>query len=107
MEYPTQKILRIARTFPCLEKKLAGWNSPAFDPHKFFQMMSGASHGNPLSVCPSLSRRSRAKADVVKESRQFTPKCQLLASGQGMPWKNSFPNRASMATLKGSPRGIG
>ena len=84
MENPTQKILRIARTFPSLNRKLAGWNPPAFDPHKFFQMMSGASHGNPLSVCPSLSRRSRAKADVVKESRQFTPKCQLLAGGQGI-----------------------
>jgi hypothetical protein len=45
MENPTEKILRIARSFPCLEKKLAGWNPPAFDPDKFFQMMGGASHG--------------------------------------------------------------
>jgi len=45
MENPTEKILRIARSFPCLEKKLAGWNPPAFDPDKFFRMMNGSSHG--------------------------------------------------------------
>jgi hypothetical protein len=45
MENPTEKILRIARTFPSLNRKLAGWNQPRFDPDKFFQMMSGASYG--------------------------------------------------------------
>jgi len=45
---PTERILKIARSFPCLERKLRHWHPPVFDPDKFFEMTSGWSHGELL-----------------------------------------------------------
>jgi hypothetical protein len=69
MENPTEKILRIARTFPCLDKKFAGWNPPAFDPHKFFQMMRGASHGEWLCAMFILNVWDPGAARIKEEWR--------------------------------------
>lgn len=44
MDRATEKILRIARSFPCLEKKLQNWHPTEFDPDQFYARMDGASH---------------------------------------------------------------
>ena len=48
MERPTQIILRLARSFPCLERKLRSWHPTEFDPDQFYEIMTGASHGEVL-----------------------------------------------------------
>ena len=44
MDKPTQKILRLARSFPCLVAKLRNWNPTEFDPDEFYVKFTGASH---------------------------------------------------------------
>jgi hypothetical protein len=45
---PTEKILVLARSFPCLERKLQGWQPREFDPDEFWRMTGGWSHGELL-----------------------------------------------------------
>jgi hypothetical protein len=45
---PTLLILTLARTFPCLFSKLAGYNPTEFDPDAFHSMIAPWSHGERL-----------------------------------------------------------
>jgi hypothetical protein len=44
----TERILKLARTFPCLATKLAGWCPSQFDPEEFLSLTDGWSHGELL-----------------------------------------------------------
>ena len=92
MERPTDKILKLARSFPCLERKLCGWNPAEFDPDRFYRMMSGWSHGEQccamfvLNVwCPSDAKAKGWTFDLmefadVADSEHRMPLMQWLAN---------------------------
>jgi len=44
----TERILRLAKSFPCLARKLEGWHPAEFDPEQFLALMDGWSHGELL-----------------------------------------------------------
>jgi hypothetical protein len=44
----TDAVLKIARSFPALERKLSNWNPPQFDPDALYNKISGWSHGEKL-----------------------------------------------------------
>jgi hypothetical protein len=44
----TERILRLARSFPCLARKLEGWHPAEFDPERFLALTDGWSHGELL-----------------------------------------------------------
>ncbi len=45
---PTETILTLIRSFPCLDRKLKNWNPKTFEPEQFYAMTSGWSHGEQL-----------------------------------------------------------
>jgi hypothetical protein len=45
---PSEKILNLIRSFPCLERKLRDWHPKTFQPEPFYAMASGWSHGEQL-----------------------------------------------------------
>ncbi len=45
---PSEEIIALICSFPCLERKLQGWRPQVFDPDKFYAMTAGWSHGEQL-----------------------------------------------------------
>ncbi len=59
---PSEHILEIARSFPCLEAKLREWHPNEFKPDHFRTMMAGWSHGEILCGLFILSLWNPAEA---------------------------------------------
>lgn len=70
---PTQKIMGLIRTIPCLSKRYKGWNPEEFDPEAFYSLTIGMSHGEKLCALfilnvwnPSYARQRGWEFDVVE-----------------------------------------